>query len=157
MEPGNGVNGTIGNPAGGDRRQRQEDVWARALRSIVNFTYILLFVNLLIFLGIASREYNRANRAKIAAAAQAQAAAGGASVVQQDAALPADQAEPEPMDRSAYLRVYLPILGAGLVVGVAGIFIHRKRTRRRSDRHYQGQLLCIVLSVVGLLLYFILV
>ncbi len=120
------------NEGPGERRQRREDGWARTLRYLVAATYILLAVNLFIFIGVASQDYNRtvANQFNSAAA--------------------------EPAAGHAYLQAFLPIMAAGFFVGVAGALIHRKRTRRRSDRHYGGQILCILFSVVGLLLFLML-
>lgn len=115
----------------GERRQRREDGWARALRYLVAATYILLAVNLFIFIGVASQDYNRTVANQFTPAAK-------------------------PAPGHAYLQAFLPIMAVGFFVGVAGALIHRKRTRRRSDRHYGGQILCILFSVVGLLLYLML-
>lgn len=153
MEPSNGLNNVAAERPPENRRHRKEDGWARALRYLVNATYVLLLINLLIFVGIASAQYSQQNKAQIASAAEQGQDASAASIVQNP--LPAEQAPPDPAARSDYFKVYFPVLGVGLAVGVAGMLIHRKRTRRRSDRNYRGQLLCIVLSVVGLLLYFV--
>ena len=153
MEPNQDTRVGTATPPPTDRRQRREDGWARALRYIVNVTYVLLAINVLIFLGLASADYNRRNKEDIAAAAQREREAQGVSIPQQP--IPVESTPAESAGRSDYFKVYLPILGVGLAIGVAGMLMHRKRTRRRSDRNYRGQLLCIVLSVVGLLLYFV--
>ena len=55
---------------------------------------------------------------------------------------------------SAGLQAFLPIMLAGLAIGVLGLLLSRKRARRRSDYNYQTQLILIILSVGGLLIYF---
>ena len=116
-----------------ERRHTREDGWARALRYIVMATYVLLIINVFVFIGVASSDFNRsmAEQFKGPAAAPCPSHAG-------------------------YLCAYVPIMVAGLFVGLVGALIHRKRTRRRRDRHYGGQLLCVFVSVVGLALFFIL-
>lgn len=93
----------------------------------------LLIINVLIFLGIASADYSRDVAGQIKG--WVAAPTGGPAV---------------------YLRPFLPVMAVGFAVGVAGILIHCKRTRRRRDRSYKGQLACILVSVLGLFLYFLL-
>ena len=116
-----------------ERRHRREDGWARALHYIVMATYVLMIINVFIFIGVASEDYNRAVAEQFTGPA----------------------ASPCP-GHAGYLCAFVPIMLAGLVVGIVGALIHRKRTRRRRDRHYGGQLLCVFVSVLGLVLYFIL-
>lgn len=120
-------------PPAEDRRRLREDGWARALRNIVMATYVLMIINVLIFIGVTSEDFNRT----VAERFTGPAAAPG-------------------LGHSAYLGAYVPIMVAGLFVGLVGALIHRKRTRRRRDRHYGGQLVCVFVSVLGLVLFFIL-
>ena len=116
-----------------ERRHTREDGWARALRYLVVATYVLMIINVFVFIGVAGEDYNRTVAEKVTVSTAAPSAG-----------------------HTAYLHAYVPIMVAGLFVGAVGALIHRKRTRRRRDRHYGGQLLCVFVSVVGLALFFIL-
>ena len=116
-----------------ERRHTREDGWARALRYLVMATYVLMIINVFVFIGVAGEDYSRTVAEKVTGPAPA----------------------PGP-GHAGYLRAYVPIMLAGLVVGRVGALIHRKRTRRRRDRHYGGQLMCVFVSIIGLALYFIL-
>ena len=50
----------------------------------------------------------------------------------------------------------LPLLLAGVLIGVVGLVLSRKRARRRFDYNYQTQLLLVILSVGGLAVFFFL-
>lgn len=128
VEPGAALS-----PPPEERRHTREDGWARALRYLVMATYVLMIINVFVFIGVAGEDYNRTVAEKVTVSAAAPSAG-----------------------HAAYLHAYVPIMVAGLFVGAVGALIHRKRTRRRRDRHYGGQLLCVFVSIVGLALYFIL-
>ncbi len=119
--------------AGEDRRQRSEDVWLRTLRIIARATYIILIINLFAFLAVSTQDYSSNVAGQVAGVAPA-----------------------PPPGREAYFNAFLPIMAVGLLVGVAGILIDRKRTRRRRDRSYKSQLACIIFSAIGVGIYFIL-
>lgn len=127
-----GPAGAMGRPFE-ERRQTREDGWARALRYIMMATYVLMIINVFIFIGVAGEDYNRTVAERFTG--------------------PSAASNP---GHAGYLNSYVPIMSAGMFVGVIGALIHRKRTRRRRDRHYGGQLLCVFVSIVGLALYFVL-
>jgi hypothetical protein len=133
MESPVGNGNTAPHFQGEDRRQRKEDGLSRILRYIALLTYPLLIINLFIFVGVASQDRT-------------------AVVVSQYPGQP----PPQLTSSEVYLRSFLPIMAAGMLVGIVGIVINRIRTRRRRDRSYKNQLLCILLSVVGVVLFFIL-
>ena len=116
---------------GVERRQRKPDVWSRVLRYVTLLVYPILIVNLLIFLSVAGEE-------------QKQAIAGqmGATSIQR-------------VSGWVSLHAFLPIMLAGLGVGLVGLFLSRKRARRRYDYKFQNQLILILLSVVGLFIYLV--
>jgi hypothetical protein len=131
METPAGQNPPAPQNPGEDRRHRKEDGWSRALRLIALATYPLLILNLFILVGVASRDRT-------------------AIVVSQYPGQPS----PQLTSSEVYLHAYLPIMAVGMLVGVVGILLDRIRTRRRRDRKYKSQLLCILLSVVGVALFF---
>ena len=114
---------------GMDRRQRKPDVWARVLRYLALLIYPVLIINLFIFAAIASEEQK-------------------AGMAQQKGWIAAQ-------DVSSWvsLNAFLPIMLAGALIGIVGLFLSRKRARRRYDYKFQNQLILIVLSVVGLVAY----
>ena len=114
-----------------ERRQRKADPLARALRYLAVLIYPLLAINFFIFMGVASEDQ------KLAATAQ-------------NAPTAAQQ-----VSSWVSLYAYLPIMVVGLVLGGVGLFLSRKRARRRYDYKVQNQLILVVLSVVGLILYFV--
>lgn len=116
-----------------ERRHTREDGWARALRYIVAATYVVMIINVFIFIGVAGEDYNRTVAERFTGPATT----------------------PSP-GHERYLNSFVPIMSVGMIVGVVGALIHRKRTRRRRDRHYGGQLMCVFVSIIGLALYFIL-
>ena len=124
--------GTASNAASHEeRRQRKEDGWTRALRYLAMATYPLLILNILIFLAVASGEFNQNMAAQVAGQA------------------------PVEESHAGYLRAFLPLMAVGLVVGTGGILIDRKRSRRRRDHSYKSQLACIIVSAVGVAIYFL--
>ena len=119
---------------GAGPHHRREDGQRRIMRYLMVATYVSLIVTLIVFIGVASAEYNNA------------AAAGWADLSGQMSA-----------GWSVFMFAYVQIMAAGLFVGLVGAFLHHRYTLRRRDRHYGGQLLCVFVSVLGLALYFVLV
>lgn len=116
-----------------DRRQRKPDIWARVFRYVILLVYPVLVVFLFIFLGVASVDRERSLSKQMF---------GGDAWAQVNT----------PMD----LYTLLPLLTAGLLVGIAGLVLSHKRGRRRTDYHYQSQLILVILSVGGLVIFFLL-
>ena len=112
-----------------DRRKRKPDPWARVFRYMTLLIYPVLIAYVLIFVGVASEDQRAAMAKQIGQTAGERAASAG-------------------------LQAFLPIMLAGLAIGVLGLLLSRKRARRRSDYNYQTQLILIILSVGGLLIYF---
>mgnify|MGYP003591127724 CR=1 FL=1 len=115
-----------------DRRNRKPDAWARIFRWVTLLVYPLLVVFFFIFFGEASKDYNQTQAMKVGAPAPA--VHGG----------------------NVDLYTVLPLLSAGALIGVIGIVLSRKRARRRSDYNYKTQLILVILSVVGLVAFFLL-
>lgn len=116
-----------------DRRRRKPDVWARVFRWITWLVYPLLLVVVLVFLTLADAHSRKNQLAQIDRAVAAADVGGDLN-----------------------LSPLVPILIAGLAVGVVGLALSRVRARRRHDYNYKTQLVLIVLSAGGLLIYFIL-
>lgn len=114
-----------------DRRQRKPDVWARVFRWVTLLVYPLLVVFFFLFFGLASADHNKEMALKIGA----QGTSTGPS-----------------MD----LYTVLPLLIAGLAIGAAGLVLSRLRARRRSDYNFKTQLILVILSVGGLVVFFLL-
>ena len=117
-----------------NRRQRKPDVWARVFRYLTVLVYPLLILCILIFVGFGNADRDRALTAKLGGAAAAEAAGGG----------------------RGDLFAVLPILVLGALVGGVGLALNGKRARRRSDYNYRTQLVLTMLSVGGLLVFFLL-
>ncbi len=117
-----------------DRRQRKPDIWARIFRYLTLLVYPLLIVFLFIFFGEASTDYTQ-NVSKEMFGVAAPSPVGGGH-----------------MD----LYTLLPLLVAGVLIGVIGLVLSRKRARRRTDYNYQTQWMLVILSVGGLVIYFLL-
>ena len=115
-----------------DRRQRKPDVWARVFRWLTLLIYPLLIVFFFIFFGVASADHNQV----VAAQMGATSPQGGASH----------------MD----LYTVLPLLLAGLLIGAIGMALSRVRARRRSDYNFRTQWSLVIVSVIGLVAFFLL-
>ena len=114
-----------------DRRQRKPDAWALVFRWVTLLVYPLLVVFFFIFFGVASADHNQEMAIKIGA----------------------EEAQKGPgMD----LYTVLPLLVAGLAIGAIGLVLSRKRARRRSDYNFKTQLILVILSVGGLVVFFLL-
>ena len=116
-----------------DRRQRKPDMWARVFRWLTLLIYPLLIVFFFIFFGVASADHNQELAVKI-----------GGEAVQANSA------------SSLQLYTILPLLVAGTLIGAVGLVLHRLRARRRSDYNYKTQLILVILSVIGLVAFFLL-
>ena len=112
-----------------DRRKRKPDAWAVAFRWLSLLVYPVLIVCVFTFVAVAD--------------------------LQQRSAM-AQQMGQEPAAQSAGigLKTLLPLLLAGLAIGIGGMVLSKFRARRRSDYNYQTQLLLVVLSGGGLLVFF---
>ncbi len=114
---------------GMDRRQRKPDIWSRVLRYVALLVYPILIINLLVLFAIANEEQ------KVAMAGQK-----GWIAAQN-------------VSTWISLNAFIPIMVAGALISLAGLYLSRKRARRRYDYKFQNQLIVIVLSVAGLLIY----
>lgn len=112
-----------------DRRKRKPDGWARLFRYLTLVIYPVLILYVLIFVMVASEDQR-------------------AAMAKQFGQTVAERAG------SAGLQAFLPIMVTGVVIGALGLLLSRKRARRRSDYNYLTQLVLIILSVGGLLIYF---
>ena len=117
-----------------DRRQRKPDIWARVFRYLTVLVYPLLIVYFLIFFGFASRDRDQELVQKLGLEATAETRGGS----------------------HADLFKVLPVLVAGGLIGGVGLVLNRKRARRRSDYNYHTQLGLTVMSVIGLVIFFLL-
>ena len=139
---------------GVERRQRKPDVWSRVLRGFTLLIYPVLIINLFIFATVANE-------------AQKQQVVNQASQMRPVAEPPAMQDYHRRQDSAAArlamqnlsgwvnLYAFLPVMIAGLLVGAVGLVLSRKRARRRYDYKFQNQLILIILSVVGLVIYLV--
>ena len=116
-----------------DRRKRKPDVWALVFRWVTLLVYPLLVVFFFIFFGVASADHNHELAVQIGGEA-VQASSGS----------------------SLQLYTILPLLVAGTLIGAVGLVLHRLRARRRSDYNYKTQLILVILSVGGLVAFFLL-
>lgn len=134
-----------------ERRRRRQDPWRIVLNYLAYLVYPLLLINVLIFVGVASEDQKASAATKIGQAAGIEASAVPAGSGEAAGSPSAAQSV------SGWVQVYafMPIMLAGVVIGVAGIVIDRKRSRRRSDSSLMTPLVLTILSVVGLLIYFI--
>lgn len=115
-----------------ERRQRKVDPLSRALRYIALLIYPLLIINFFIFMGVASEDQKMVETVKQVGQVSAQR-----------------------VSSWVHLNAFLPIMIAGLLIGIVGIVIDSRRSRRRSDYSRKNQLGFIILSVIGLVLYLI--
>ena len=113
-----------------DRRQRKPDAWARALRVLTLLVYPILILNLLIFISVASTDQQLMEAKKMGATATVQSVSGWMSV-----------------------NAFLPVMIIGLVVALSGLLLSRKRARRHTDYNFQNQLILVILSAGGLIIY----
>lgn len=112
-----------------DRRKRKPDKWAVSFRWISLLVYPILIVCVFVVVALAD-------------------------VAQRNAVVEQMGREAEPAAAGIGLKTILPLLLVGLAIGVGGMVLSKFRARRRSDYNYQTQLLLIILSVGGLLVFF---
>lgn len=137
-------------PAGIDRRQRKQDPWRTILNWLAYVIYPLLLINLFIFIAVASEDQKESMVSQLE----------GKRVESATVQIPQEPARTAPTSTQrisgwVQLHAFLPIMAAGVILGVAGIVIDRKRARRRSDSSLMTPLVLSVLSVVGLLVFFV--
>ena len=113
-----------------DRRQRKPDAWARTLRILTLLVYPILILNLLIFISVASTDRQLMEAKKLGASNAVQNVSGWMSV-----------------------NAFLPVMIVGLAVAIGGLLLNRKRARRRTDYNFQNQLILVILSAGGLVIY----
>ena len=134
-----------------ERRQRKPDAWRRTLNYLTYIVYPLLLINVFVFMGLAGESQ------KSAATMRMELAAGGgepsAQIPQKSPAT--DATAPERVSGWVHLHAFLPLMIVGVGIGGAGIVLDRKRARRRSDSSLMTPLGLIVLSVVGMLIFFL--
>ena len=139
-------------PDGRDRRQRKPDPWRKVLTALAYVVYPLLLINVLIFMSVASEDQKASMSSKIGQKAMATEPA----VVQiKQTATVAPESTAQKVSGGVYLYAFMPLMITGVVIGLVGIVIDRKRARRRSDSSLLTPLVLIVLSVVGLFIYFV--
>ena len=111
-----------------DRRKREPDRWARLFRYLTVLIYPVLILYVLIFVAMGSEDQRAAVAKRIGQTTAERAASAG-------------------------LQAFLPIMLAGVAIGILGMLLSRRRARRRTDYSYQTQLILIILSACGLLVY----
>ena len=118
---------------GMDRRKRKPDVWSRVLRYLALLVYPIVIFNLFVFMTVAGEQQKATMMGKMGLTATERV--------------------------SSWVQVYAftPIMVGGLLIGLTGLFLSRKRTRRRYDYKFQNQLLLVVMSAIGLFIYLFIV
>ena len=114
-----------------DRRQKKPDVWSRVFRYLAVLVYPLLLIYFFFFLELAD-SFEQSNVAKQIGKTAAEV--------------------PQSLGLEAFL---LPTLIAGAVIGATGLILSFKRARRQSDYNYRTQLFLVILSVVGLAVFYL--
>ena len=132
-------------PGGSNRRQRRPDPWRRALNYTAYVVYPLLIVNFFLFMAVASEDQKSTMAGRMARSASLEGTA---------------EAQPEETATqrvSGWVQLYafLPIMIVGVGIGAAGIVLDRKRARRRSDSSLMTPLVLIMMSVLGMFIYFL--
>lgn len=120
----------LGKPPVKERRQGRDDFWVRALRVAGLLTYPLLFINLAIFVAVIGIDQET-------------------KVMEQY-----EQSTVERISSWVHLNMFMPIMVAGLLIGIISLFLSIRRSRRKYDLKFMYPALFTALSVVGLLVYF---
>ncbi len=133
MEPTTGQPQQPYRPGMPDRRQRKPDAWALVFRWLTLLVYPLLIIFFFIFFGVASADHSQELATRMGV-------------------------EDIPASTASHLHLYtlLPLLMAGLLIGAIGLLLGRLRARRRSDYNYRTQLILVIVSVGGLVAFFLL-
>lgn len=138
-------------PGGVDRRQRKPDPWRKVLNWLAYVVYPLLLINVFIFMGIASEDQKASMASKMEQSAQ--------QLEDMPVQIPQTHATEETPAQAVsgwvHLYAFMPIMVLGVVIGGAGIVLDRKRSRRRTDYSLMTPLVLVVVSVLGMLIYFI--
>ena len=114
-----------------ERRQRKPDLWSRVLRYSAVLIYPLLAINLFTFMGVASEDQH----------VQAVQEMGSSSV--------------QRVSSWVHFNAFLPIMGIGIAIAVTGLILDKHRSRRRTDYSRKNQLWLLIVSVTGLIVYFL--
>lgn len=139
-------------PDGIDRRRRKRDPLRILLSGLAFVVYPLLLANIFIFMAVAGEDRKAALASEMSQTAE-QTEGPKAQIKQ--AAPEAGPATAQSVSSWVHLHAFLPIMVAGLGIGAAGIVLDRKRARRRTDSSLVTPLVLTMLSVVGLLIYFV--
>ncbi len=118
----------LGKPGIHERRGGRDDFMVRVLRVAGLLTYPLLFINVVIFYMVTGMDR-------------------GAEL----------EFVPSTMERISswvYLNTFMPVMATGLIIGIVGIILSTRRSRRSSDLNFKYPMLFTILSVIGLLVYF---
>ena len=124
---------TTGYIPGVERRKRKPDVWSRVLRYLALLVYPVVIINLFIFMSVAGEQQKTSMMGKM------------------------DPTAAERVSSWVQLYAFTPIMVGGLLIGLTGLFLSRKRTRRRYDYKFQNQLILVSMSAVGLFIYLVIV
>jgi hypothetical protein len=114
-----------------ERRHRKPDVWSRVLRYTALLVYPLLAINLFTFMGVASEDQ------KVTAVQEM-----GETSVQQ-------------ISSWVHFNAFLPVMLIGIVIAVMGLILDQRRSRRRTDYSRKNQMWLLVVSLAGLIVYFL--
>ncbi len=138
-------------PTGVDRRQRKQDPWRKVLNLLAYVVYPLLILNVFLFMAIASEDQKRSATTKMElTAAQMEEQP---SIPQREVDAP--HTATQNVSGWVHLYAFLPIMIVGIGIGGIGIVLDRKRSRRRSDFSLMTPMVLVIISVAGLLIYFI--
>ncbi len=136
-------------PDGVDRRRRKQDPWRKVLNLLAYVVYPLLIINVFIFMAVAGEDQKGAQAMKMEQTVGA-AVEEGVYIPQKPVA-----GSTQNVSSWVHLHAFLPIMVVGIGIGVLGIVLDRKRARRRTDSSLMTPLVLVVLSVTGLLIYFV--
>lgn len=137
--------------AGHNRRGDKPDLWRKALNFLAYVVYPLLLINALVAMGSVGGDRQEALQAMKGQIVESWTD----PMAHLDPATSGQPTTAQDVSVWIQLNAFLPIMGAGIAIGIAGIVLDRKRARRRSDSSLMGPLVLLVLSVAGLLLYLI--
>lgn len=137
-------------PDGMDRRQRKQDPWRTVLNWLAYVVYPLLLINLFIFMAVASED----QKAHMATQMEGKRVESPTVQIRQEPVRTATTST-QRISGWVQLNAFLPIMAAGVLIGGVGIVIDRKRARRRTDFSLMTPLVLAVVSVVGLLIFFV--
>ena len=114
-----------------ERRNQKPDVWSRVLRYTAFLVYPLLAINLFTFMGVAAEDQ------KLTAVQEM-----GETSIQK-------------ISSWVHFNAFLPIMLIGIVIAVVGLILDQRRSRRRTDYSRKSQMWLLVVSLAGLIVYFL--